>query len=91
MTRARKTVNGVPTLANIRASLARGERVFARVRRDAEAFVAKSRGEILKEVRQLERRMLKGVHAATQEQVMRLERRIARLEEAIAALQRPAA
>jgi hypothetical protein len=81
-------------LSELRASLARaqtkGERMVARLRRDAEAFMARSRGEVIKEVRDLERRMLKGLHAATREQVTRLERRVAKLEEAVAELRRPA-
>jgi polyhydroxyalkanoate synthesis regulator phasin len=63
-----------------------GERVVARMRRDAERFMTRSRGELLKEVRQIERRVLKTFHAATQEQVNRLEGRIAKLERTVAGL-----
>jgi polyhydroxyalkanoate synthesis regulator phasin len=94
MANPRTAVKGARTLNNLRASFARaqnqGERMVARLRREAEAFMARSRGEVLKEVRDLERRMLKGLHAATREQVTRLERRIAKLEHAVAELQRPA-
>ena len=83
----RTTTKPVRALRDIRASLAKvqtkGERMVAGLRRDAEAFVARSRGEVLKEVRDLERRMLKGLHAATREQVVRLERRIAKLEQTV--------
>src|SRR5262245_59397625 len=82
------------TLAGVRASLGRiqteGERMAVRLRRDAEAFVARSRGELLKEVRDIERRLLKALHAATQEQVTRLERRIGHLERTITELKGPA-
>jgi hypothetical protein len=58
------------------------------LRRDAKAFVVRSRGELVKEVRAVERRVLKGLQAATEEQVARLERRIAKLEKTVAALRR---
>jgi len=79
-------------LATVRASVIKmqkdGERVVGRVRRDARALIERSRSEVLKEVRGLERRVLKGIHAATEEQVARLERRIAKLEQMVAELRR---
>ncbi|HJQ85182.1 MAG TPA: hypothetical protein VKA21_13950 [Candidatus Binatia bacterium] len=48
------------------------------------------RASVGKEIRDLERRVLKGLHAATEEQVGRLERRVARLEHAFADLKRAA-
>ena len=75
-----------PTFADVRVQ---GERVVARLRRDAQALIARSRIEVLKEVRGLERRVLKGIHAATEEQVTRLERRIAKLEATVAELRKP--
>ena len=81
-------------LATVRASVIKmqkdGERVVGRVRRDARALIERSRSEVLKEVRGLERRVLKGIHAATEEQVARLERRIAKLEQMVAELRRVA-
>jgi hypothetical protein len=78
-------------LATMRASVIKmqkdGERVVGRVRRDARALIQRSRSEVLKEVRGLERRVLKGIHAATEEQVARLERRIAKLEQLVTGLQ----
>jgi hypothetical protein len=52
-------------------------------------FMARTRAEILKEVRQVERRVLKALHGATTEQVAGLERRMARLEQAVAELRGP--
>jgi hypothetical protein len=66
-------------LANVRASV-------TRMQVQGEKMVA----QFLKEFRQLERRVVKGLHAATEEQVSRLERRVAKLEEMIAALRKPA-
>ena len=75
-------------LATMRATVIRmrkdGERVVGRVRRDAEALIARSRREFLKDVRDLERRLLKSLHGATEERVMKLERRIEKLEQAMA-------
>jgi hypothetical protein len=74
-------------LANVRASVSRmqrqGERLVTRLRRDAGIFVARSRGEFLKEVRDLERRLVRTLHAASAERVARLERRVTKLEDAI--------
>jgi hypothetical protein len=93
MAKARTTTKRGQTLNNLRTSLAqvqaKGERIVARVRRDAEAFMARSRQEATREMRALERRLLKRLHGATREQVTRLERRIGRLEQAVAELQRP--
>ena len=79
-------------LAKVRASVARiqhqGERMVARLQRDARGLIARSRTEVLKEVRDLERRVVKGFHAATEEQVARLERRVAKLEQTVAELRR---
>jgi hypothetical protein len=89
--KARRAATPARALASVRASLARaqtrGERVVARLRQDAEAFMTRTRGEVLKEMRAFERRLLHAVHAATEERVARLERRIAKLE---AAVPRPA-
>ena len=76
------------TLRDLRALLARaqrrGERTVARLRHDARTFMARSRSEVVKEVRDLERRMLRALNAATREQVNRLERRIVKLEHVVA-------
>jgi len=92
MTRERDTAL---SLARVRASLGRvqaeGERMVKGLRRDAEALMTRTRGEVVKEVRDLERRVLKALHGATKEQVIRLERRIASLERAVSEMHRPAA
>ena len=67
------------------------ERMVARLRRDANALIARSRGEVVKEIRDLERRVVRGFHAATEEQVARLERRVAKLETLVAELAAKAA
>ena len=71
--------------------------MLRRMRKDAEALVARGRAEVLKDVRavktsanravrELERQVVRQFHAATTEQVRRLERRIAKLEQAVAEL-----
>jgi hypothetical protein len=81
-------------LATVRASLTRmqrqGERMVARLRRDAVALVERSRNEVTKDVRDLERRLMRAFHAASTEQVARLERRIVKLEREIIELRKPA-
>jgi hypothetical protein len=67
-----------------------GERMVARLRRDASGLVTRSRHEVMKEVRDLERKLVKVLHAATAERVARLERRVSKLEQAIAELQKTA-
>lgn len=95
MTKTRRRTTPVPAMSNLRASLTRmqsqGERVVARLRNDAERFMARSRTEVLKEARNVERRILKTFHAATEERVRRLETRIARLERTVAELHDPSA
>jgi BMFP domain-containing protein YqiC len=90
MAKARKTVEPAP-LAAVRTSLGRmqtrAERLLKKVRRDAEAFITRSRGEVVKDLHQLERRVLKAVHAATREDLARLERRVAKLESTLAGSQ----
>jgi hypothetical protein len=82
-------------LAKARASATsmrnQAERLVIRLRRDAQALIARSRGEVVKEIRDLERRVVKGFHAATEEQVARLERRVAKLESLVAELAAKAA
>lgn len=82
-----KAKRKAPTFADVRTQ---GERVVARLRRDAQALITRSRTEVRKEVRDLERRMLKGIHAATEDQVARLERRIVKLEATVAELRKSA-
>lgn len=72
--------------ASAKGVRSQAERLVARLRRDATALVARSRGEVIKEVRDLERRVVQGFHAATEEQVARLERRVAKLENLVAEL-----
>ena len=74
-----------------------GARMIRVLRRDAEALVARGRAEVLKDVqalrtgadravRDLERKVVRQFHAATEEQMRRLERRVAKLERALAEL-----
>jgi hypothetical protein len=88
MAKNRKAVQPAP-LAAVRTSLTRmqtrAERILVKARRDAEAFITRSRSEVLKDLRQIERRVLKAVHAATREDLARLERRVAKLEKDLAA------
>ena len=72
-----------------------GAQVIRKLRRDAEALVARGRAEVMKDVRavrssadravrELERRVVRQFHAATEAQLKRLERRVARLERLVA-------
>jgi len=79
-------------MARVRASVgeiqSRGERVIGQLRRDAQSLFSRTRAEVMREVRDLERRMLRTLHGATEARVGRLERRIAKLEDAMAELRR---
>ena len=70
--------------------------VLRKLRRDAEALVARGRTEVMKDVkavrrtadravRDLERKVVRQFHAATDEQLKRLERRVTRLERMLGA------
>jgi hypothetical protein len=87
--------------ASVRRLTKDGEHMVGRLQRDAKALVSRSRNEILKDVRavrselrtradravrDLERKVIRQFHAATEEQVRRLERRLARLEQQVGAL-----
>jgi hypothetical protein len=89
-------------MADLRASVKRmqadGEEMVGRLRRDAQALIKSGRTEIARDVRvlkdradktlrTLETRVLHQVHAATTDQVKRLERRLAKMERALAALE----
>ena len=78
------------TLAKVWTSVRRlqneGDRMVGRLRRDARLLIARSRTQAAKEVRGLERRLLRSLRAATEGQVKRLERRIAKLEGVVAEL-----
>ena len=75
--------------------------MVARLRCDANALIARSHGEVVKEIRVLERRVVEirdlerrvvlGFHADTEEQVTHLERRVAQLENLVAELAAKAA
>ena len=86
--------NGPARVAAIRRE---GTLMLRRIRKDAEALVARGRAEVLKDVRavktsanravrDLERQVVRQFHAATTEQVRRLERRVAKLERMLAEL-----
>jgi hypothetical protein len=87
MAKIRKAAQPAP-LAAVRTSLTRmqtrAERILAKARRDAQAFITRSRSEVLKDLREIERRVLKAVHAATREDLARLERRVTKLEKNLA-------
>jgi len=74
--------------ASVNRMQGQAERLVGRVQREARALIARSRAEVVKDVRDLERRVVKGFHAATAEQVARLERRVAKLEQLVAELPR---
>ena len=69
--------------------------MIKKLRRDAEALVARGRAEVMKDVqvvrrgadravRELERKVVRQFHGATEEQLKRLERRVAKLERLMA-------
>jgi hypothetical protein len=70
---------------SVRRMQTEGGRVVDRLQRDAKILIARTRSDLMKEVKGLERRVVKVFHAATEEQVARLERRVAKLEAAFAA------
>jgi hypothetical protein len=89
-------------ILDLRASMKRmqvdGEVMVGRLRRDAQALIKSGRAEIARDVRvlkdradktlrTLETRVLHQVHAATTDQVKRLERRLTKMEQALAALE----
>jgi hypothetical protein len=93
------------SLRKVRASVTRvgreGAHIVDRLRHDARTLVARSRAEVLKDVRtvrdelrqradravrDLERKVVRQLHAATVTQVRRLERRVGKLEQQITQL-----
>ena len=79
-----------------------GERLYRRVRKDAEALLARGRKQLSQDVRilqvraeraarDLEASLLKRVHAASEAQVQKLERRVSALEQRVSALERATA
>jgi hypothetical protein len=60
----------------------------ARLRREAQAFQKQAQTGIERAVQRLERQLLKQLHAATEEQVRRLERRVESLEKTVAEFRR---
>jgi hypothetical protein len=90
-------------MADLRASMKRiqvdGEEMVGRLRRDAQALLKNGRAEIVRDVRSLkdradktlralESRVLRQVHAATTDQVKRLERRMTKVEQSMVELER---
>lgn len=84
--------------ASVKSVRREGMQLIDRLRADAGKLVARSRAEVLKDVRalrvelrdradramrDLERKVVRQFHAATQEQVRRLEKRVAKLEACI--------
>ena len=76
-----------------------GEQLVGRIRRDAQSLLKRGRAEIARDVRGLtaradktlrtfETRLLRQMHAATTEQVGRVERRMAKLERSVAEIER---
>jgi polyhydroxyalkanoate synthesis regulator phasin len=87
--------------ASVRKVRREGEHLVERLRGEASKLVARSRAEVVKDiravrgelqdradraVRDLERKVVRQFHAATEEQVRRLERRVAKLEQRITEL-----
>ena len=90
-------------MAGLRASMRRiqtdGEKLVGKLRRDAQDLLKQGRTEIVQDVhaltqradrtlRKLEARVLHQVHAATTEQVKRIERRLGKVEQMVAELER---
>jgi F0F1-type ATP synthase membrane subunit b/b' len=90
-------------MADLRASMRRmqadGEEMVGRLRRDARSLLRNGRAEFVRDVRSLkgradktiralENRVLRQVHAATSEQVKHLERRVTKVEQSLAELER---
>jgi BMFP domain-containing protein YqiC len=81
MTTPRKSPTPLLALgATLRRIETQAERMLGRFRRDVEGFMTRSRSDFAKDLRALERRVLKAVHAATREDVARLQKRVAKLE-----------
>jgi hypothetical protein len=89
----------LPQLARLQTQ---GERLYRRVRKDAEALLARGRKQLSQDVRilqvraeraarDLEASLLRRVHAASEGQVKKLERRVTALEQRLAALERATA
>jgi hypothetical protein len=96
---ATKTKGSAVALQRIQRLQNQGERLYQRVRKDAEALLARGRKQLSVDVHALQRRadraardleasLLKRVHAASEGQVKRLERRVAALEQRVADLER---
>jgi hypothetical protein len=98
MAKAKKT-----PMAGLRASMRRiqsdGEQLVGRLRRDAQDLLKQGRAEITQDVhalrqradrtlRKVETRVLQQLHAATTEQVKRIERRLAKVEQIVADFER---
>jgi uncharacterized protein involved in exopolysaccharide biosynthesis len=90
-------------MAGLRATMRRiqsdGEELVGRLRRDAQDLLKQGRAEIAQDVhaltqradrtlRRLETRVLQQLHAATSQQVKRLEGRLTKLERSIVDLER---
>jgi hypothetical protein len=90
-------------MAGLRASMRRiqtdGEKLVGQLRRDAQDLLKQGRAEIVQDVhaltqradrtlRKLETRVLQQLHAATTEQVKRIERRLAKVEQMVAEFER---
>jgi hypothetical protein len=74
----RKGANGLERL--LRSLPGDTQKAIARNRAELQKAVLGIRKEAAQFVRETERKLLKQIHAATEEQVRRLERRVARLE-----------
>jgi polyhydroxyalkanoate synthesis regulator phasin len=103
MAKNRKTQPLAELRAAVGRMRTEGKRLAGRIERDARTLLARGRSEILKDVRKLrtdvqgragrtirdlERRVVKELHAATAEQVAKLERRVAALEKQVAGIER---
>jgi iron-sulfur cluster repair protein YtfE (RIC family) len=92
----RLLIEGMKERIMTKNGLSNSATVLRKLRRDAEALVARGRTEVMKDVkavrrtadravRDLERKVVRQFHAATDEQLKRLERRVTKLERMLGA------
>ena len=91
---AKKKTPAAGPLGTVRLAVTRlqgqAERTAERLRTDVHTLTHRARRTVLKEVRALERRLIKAVLGPTARQLSRLERRIRALEQAVTVLRRNA-
>jgi hypothetical protein len=96
---ATRTKGNGTAAASLKRLTKDGERLYRRLRKDAEALLGRGRRQLSEDVRLLQRRadvatrrleasLLKRVHAASEAHVKRLERRVEALEKRLAGVER---